>query len=131
MSESEVILVSAPTKAGEQFIHQLKARGMPFAVVTNNKQEQRRFMEAGVGHIILLDTTEPETWVVPQYPIGKVFLFESSLPLSCRYLQITRQWTSDAVYVITLRDHPRKIYKGLGADYVIPSRTGDVSYLLS
>jgi hypothetical protein len=131
MNESEFIVVAAPTKAGEQFIHLLKYKRLPFVVVTNNKNEQQRLSELGVDHSILLDTAEHETWIAPEYPIGKIFLFENSLSLCCRYLQITRKWTSDLVYVITASDNPRLIYKGLGADYVIHSMKGNVSFLIN
>ncbi|MBD0383838.1 hypothetical protein [Paenibacillus sedimenti] len=130
MNESEFILVGATTKASEQFIYYLKFKGLPFAVVTNNKQEQQHLSEIGADHAIVLDTTEHETWIAPKYRIGKIFLFESSLSLCCRYLQIIRKWSSKPVYVITERDNARFIYKGLGADHVIYSKTGNVSFLL-
>jgi len=130
MNESEFILVAAPTKASEQFIYYLKFKGLPFAAVTNNKQEEEHLAKLGVEHIIVLDTAEHETWIIPEYRIGKIFLFENSLSLCCRYLQITRKWTSKPVYVITERETARLIYKGLGADHVIYSKTGHVSFLL-
>jgi hypothetical protein len=131
MNGSEFILVAAPTKPGEQFIHLLKHKRLPFVVVTNNKKEQLQLSKLGVDHVIRLDTVDCETWVVPEYPIGKIFLFEDSLTQCCRYLQITRKWTSEPVYVITASENPRLIYKGLGADFVIHSKTGNVSFLVN
>lgn len=130
MNNSEFTLVAAPTKAGEQFIQLLKLKKKPFAVVTNNKHEQQQLAKHGVDHVLLMNTSDHDSCVIPEYPIGNIFLFENSLPLCCRYLQITRKWTSKNVYVITSSDNPRLIYKGLGADYVIHSRTGNVGFLL-
>lgn len=39
-------------------------------------------------------------------------------------------WTSNSIYVITQGMNPRMIYRGLGADCVLHSRTGDVAFLL-
>ncbi|MDQ0914540.1 hypothetical protein [Paenibacillus sp. V4I5] len=131
MNESEFLLVVAPTKAGEQFIHHLELKGLPFVVVVNNKNEQLHLTKFDVDHFILLDTDAQETWKAPNYSISKIFLFEDSLSLCCRYLQIVRKWTSESLYVITERENARFIYKGLGADYVIYSKTGNVSFLVT
>jgi hypothetical protein len=130
MKESEFILVFAPIKTGEQFIHHLKHKNLPFVVVTNNENEQLKLSKLGVDHLILLDTEDQESLAAPEYPIGKIFLFEDTLSLCCRYLQIVRKWTSASLYVITERDNARFVYLGLGADYVIYSKTGNVSFLV-
>ncbi|WP_179233070.1 hypothetical protein [Paenibacillus rigui] len=49
-------------------------------------------MKLGVKKFYMVATTSEATWIMPEYPIGKVFLFESSLNLTCRYLQICRKW---------------------------------------
>ncbi|MCY9669919.1 hypothetical protein M5X11_34265 [Paenibacillus alginolyticus] len=80
--------------------------------------------------IIQVNTSEPGLSIIPDYPIGNVILFEESLPLCCRYIQICRGLTSRPIYVITQSVNPRLIYKGLGADYVIYSKKGDAKFLL-
>ena len=60
MKESEFILVFAPIKTGEQFIHHLKHKNLPFVVVTNNENEQLKLSKLGVDHLILLDTEDQE-----------------------------------------------------------------------
>lgn len=130
MEQQQVVLVSAPNKAGEEFIRRLMANRMPFAAIANNRAEQKRLEDFGVNRIILLDTTQESTWLVPDFPIGKVFLFESSLNLSCRYIRVCRTWTSRPIYVITRSANPRLIYKGLGASYVIYTNGDDVSFLI-
>ena len=110
---------------------QTRLVGIPFIALTNNKLERIKLEGQGVKQIIQVDTSDPGASIIPDYPIGNVILFEESLPLSCRYLQICRRWTSRPIYVITQSVNPRLIYKGLGADYVIYSKNGDVKFLIS
>lgn len=126
----EYILVSAPNKTGESFIRMLMTKDIPFAVITNSKGEQSRLARLGVEHIIFIDTNEYESWILPELPIGKVFLFESSLNLCCRFIQICRTWTSRNICVVTHNSNPRLVYKGLGADEVIHTPSHEVSFLV-
>lgn len=129
--QSDFLLIAAPTKAGEDFMKQARLVGLPIVSLTNNKMERNKLERQGVNQIIQVDTTDPGALIIPDYPIGNVILFEESLPLCCRYIQICRSWTSRPIYVITQSVNPRLIYKGLGADYVIYSTNGDVKFLLS
>ncbi|TDF96311.1 hypothetical protein [Paenibacillus piri] len=130
MDRQEIDLVSAPNKAGEAFICHLMRQGLPFAALTNNKSEKQRLERIGVSRIVIIDTASQSKWAVPQFPVGKVFLFEQSLNLCCRYIQICRSWTAKPIYVITGVSSPRLVYKGLGANYVIHSTGEDVSFLV-
>ncbi|MFD0680560.1 MULTISPECIES: hypothetical protein [unclassified Paenibacillus] len=130
MEQQEFILVSAPNKTGEGFICQLIRQGLPFAAIANNKGEKQRLDGLGVKNIILIDTIEQAKWKIPELPIGKIFLFEQSMNLCCRYIQICRSWTVKPIYVITHTSNPRLIYKGLGATYVIHTTSEDVSFLV-
>ncbi|MDH6671381.1 hypothetical protein M2277_002031 [Paenibacillus sp. LBL] len=127
----DFILVSAPNKAGEEFIRQLMYKHISFAAIANNRAEQERMMELGCKDIILIDTRDESTWIIPEFPVSKVFLFESSLNLCCRYLRICRTWTTKSIYVITHSNNPRLIYKGLGADVVLHTNHHQVSFLIS
>lgn len=127
----DLIIVSAPTKAGEEFIRQLDRNNIPFAAIVNNRAEQERLSKLGVKNMIMIDTTDEQTWIIPEFSVSKVFLFESSLNLCCRYLRICRTWTSDPVYVITHSSNPRLIYKGLGATIVLHTNNNNVSFLIS
>lgn len=127
---TERILVSAPNKTGEAFIRELIRRGIPFAALVNNRTEMDRLKEIGVRDWIVLDTVDQTTWMIPEYGIGKVFLFETSQTLCCRYIQICRTWTVKPIYVITHSNAPRLIYKGLGAAYVIHTHSYEVNFLM-
>lgn len=127
--QREVIVVSAPNKAGEAFIRQLLRQRMPVAGIANNVNERMKLAEIGVKQITLVDTKDENTWIVPDYPVGKIFLFESSLNLTCRYIRVCRSWTAKPIYVITQSGKTRLVYKALGADYVIYTTSDDVSSL--
>ncbi|MCU6798209.1 MULTISPECIES: hypothetical protein [Paenibacillus] len=130
MEQQEVILVSAPNKTGEGFILQLLKQGLRFAAIANNQGEKQRLVNIGVKNIVMVDTTEQINWTLPEFTIGKVFIFERSLNLCCRYIQMCRRWTSKPIYVITHTSNPRLVYKGLGAAYVIHTTSEDVSFLI-
>lgn len=128
--QEDYILVSAPNKMGEIFVRKLMAQQQAFAVIVNNKREGEEYKRIGVKHIIMVDSGDESTWQIPELPVGIVYLFESSLNLCCRYIQICRSWTSKPIYVITRSDNPRLVYKGLGASYIIHTHSSDVSFLI-
>lgn len=128
--EQEFVLVSPATVAGEQFIQLLKVKKIPFAIIVNSQADQLRFEKIGIEHILVIDTQRQDLWRIPQLNIGKIYLFERSLPLCCRYIQICRAWTSDKLYVITEGSQSRLIYRGLGADYIIHTNGSSASFLL-
>ncbi|MBB6635275.1 hypothetical protein [Cohnella thailandensis] len=131
MAHRDVVLLSAPTLAGEQFARLLRNRNIPFAAIVNNGTEFERLCAIGAEKLIRVDTSKREARIVPSIEVGKVYLFERSLNLSCRYLQICRDWTTKPIYVITESSQPRHIYKALGADYVIHSQSIDLSFLVT
>lgn len=129
MAKEEYVVVWAPTKAGENFIKLLKFKGVKVAGITNSQVGKSRLEELGIEHCILADTSHPNTWNLPPFPVGRVYLFESSLTLCCRYIQMCRSWTRKPIFVITTSINPRLVYKGLGAKYIIYSHSGDVAFL--
>ena len=127
----EVVLVSAPNVAGEQFMKLLIKREIPFVAIVNNTAEYERIAALGAENIIVVNTTKEGSWLLPELDIGKVYLFEKSLNLCCRYVQICRSWTSKSIYVITGSSNPRHVYKGLGVDYVIHSNAQEFGFLIT
>lgn len=131
MANKDVVLVSAPNQTGENFIKLLQSRGIPYAAIVNNAAESERMVKLGVEQIIMVNTAKADTWIVPEVDVGKIFLFEKSQNLCCRYIQICHSWTSKPIYVITESDNPRLVYKGLGASYVIHNDGKDCAFLLT
>ncbi|MBW7475602.1 hypothetical protein K0T92_12660 [Paenibacillus oenotherae] len=124
------VLVSAPSKTGEDFIRQLMLKKLPCAAIVNNKEEMRRLESIGIKKFVMVKSSKEETWTMPNYEIGKVILFESSLNLCCRYIDMCRAWTSNPIYVITRTSNPRLVYKRLGATFVIHTHNEDISFLI-
>lgn len=128
-SPLEFVLVCAPTKGGEHFIKMLKIKGIRVAGLTNNSEGKARLEELGVENNILVDTRHQKTWSRPPFPVSRVYLFENSFTLCCRYIQMCRAWTSQPIVVITTSLKPRLVYTSLGASYVIYSYSGEAEYV--
>lgn len=127
--QGEYVLICAPTKAGEHFIKILKTRGCKIAGLANNPVERTRLQELGVELVFEVDTRQLNTWRRPPFNVGRIYLFESSVALCCRYVQMCRTWTTQPIFVITTSMNPRLVYKGLGADYVVYTHSGNVGHL--
>ncbi|MDP4099076.1 hypothetical protein OIN60_20320 [Paenibacillus sp. P96] len=128
---NETILVVAPNNDGRKFVKLLMHHRLSFAVLTNSSAEEKQFAKQGVEQIIRIDTSMMDKWVIPKMTVGRIFVFESSLNLTCRYLQICRSWTESEMYVITRQMmHPRCVYQRMGADHVIYTKTGEVGFIL-
>jgi len=127
---AEYILVSAPNRAGKEFIHLLRERGHRYYAMTNNNYGRKRLEAMGVDKILMVDTEDESTWTPPGIRIGKVYLFELSFNLCCRYIQICRSWNPQSIHVITKRDISRVTYRGLGADQLTYINNNEVSFLL-
>lgn len=127
--EEDCILIAAPNQAGLNFVRLLLSKRRNVAVLVNNKTEEKRARKLGTVQVIRVKTEDEKTWRIPEFRIGRVFIFETTLTLTCRYLQLCRQWTSSPIIVITPERHPRMIYKGLGATYVIHSGSCEVGFL--
>lgn len=128
--QQEFVLVSASNKAGEDFMRLLQERKTPYVALSNNVYKQEQLRKAGIEHTVLVNTMEHQTWSVPTLPIGNIYLFEKSLTLCCRYIQICRQWTTNPIYVITQKPNSQLIYKGLGANHVYYSKNGNAPFLI-
>ncbi|MFK4300187.1 hypothetical protein ABH892_000279 [Paenibacillus sp. RC254] len=131
LMEGRLIIVTAPNETGRNFVKLLMFKKLAFAVLTNSAQEERQLKKMGVEHIVRINTMQAGKWNFPKKEIGCVYLFENSLNLTCRFLQICRPLTSDSIYVITHGCNPQGIYRGLGADHVIYTLNGEVGFLLN
>jgi hypothetical protein len=125
------VLVYAPNGIGEKFIHLLQNRQIPFAALVNCDSLRERMENLRINQIIQVDTKNHSKWMIPEMDVGPIYLFENSVSVCCRFIQICRQWTTEPIYVITQSSRPRMIYKGLGANYVLYTNSDQVSFLLS
>ncbi|MGG1514579.1 hypothetical protein ABE504_04140 [Paenibacillus oryzisoli] len=114
---SEYVVVSAPNRAGKEFIQQLRKKGIPYYAITNNNHGKRRLEAIGVNQILMVNTEDTKSWTPPDIRISKVYIFEVSFNLCCRYIQICKEWNPASIHVITKRGNARAAYRGLGADH--------------
>ncbi|WP_435921032.1 hypothetical protein [Paenibacillus sp. DYY-L-2] len=127
--EEDCILVAAPNKSARNFTLLLLAKGRKVVLIVNNRTEELKAGKLGAQKVIRVKTDDENTWQAPGYPIGRAFIFETSLALTCRYLKLCRMWAAGPIIVITPQQDPRMIYKGLGADFIIHSASGEVGFL--
>lgn len=112
------ILVSAPNRAGELFLCRLRQSGLPHAAVVNNPYEKSRLESLGIGELIEVDTKDSSTWTAPDVTIENVFLFEDSMNLCCRYIQLCKAWKTGPIHVVTRSDCSRAVYRSLGVKHL-------------
>ncbi|MFC3798674.1 hypothetical protein [Cohnella sp. GCM10012308] len=132
LMEQRRILVAASHAAGRDFIRQALYKKLPVAALANNVREEKALRKIGVSEVVHVNTSSiKDNAAAPAFPIGRVFIFEASLPLTCRYLQWAAGCSCLAITVVTHARHPEVIYKKLGATYVVRTQTGEVGFLLS
>ncbi|QCT04791.1 hypothetical protein E6C60_4086 [Paenibacillus algicola] len=129
--EAVFTLVSAHTRAGLAFVQTLAEHHIPVALLNGGPEEWAGLASMAEHERLLISVNAADSFpAYPPTPIGSVFLFENSLPMICSYLQSIKGWTGNSIYVITEHCRYRTLYSQLGADYVIYSQSGDVSFLL-
>jgi hypothetical protein len=131
LNPQSYVLVYAPNGIGEKYIQLLHNRQIPFAALVNSGALRERMEKLRITRIIQVNTGDHSTRVIQEISVGSIYLFENSVSLCCRYIQICRQWTNEPIYVITQSSQPRLIYKGLGANHVLYTNSDQVSFLLS
>ncbi|PZD96778.1 hypothetical protein DNH61_06165 [Paenibacillus sambharensis] len=130
MDHGHYVLITHPNLLAEKFAGALRERNIPYAVLVNSGRKRKEIEWLSIPRFVELDTNKPGQLQIPDIPVGAVYIFEESLPLTCRYLQVIRHWTSKPIVVITSMVNPRSIYRVLGASHVLFTCSDDVSFLL-
>ncbi|MEF3304369.1 hypothetical protein [Paenibacillus sp. GYB003] len=123
------ILVSAPNRAGELFLSRLRQRGVPHMAIANNMYEKNRLESLGIRRVLVVDTRDRGSWTPPDIRIGKVFLFEDSMNLCCRYIHICKSWKTEAIHAVTRSDYSRAVYRSLGVKHLKYANKKDIPEL--
>lgn len=115
--------------AAENFRIQLEHRGIPAAVLTDDRLERNRWTEQGVDTLLCpgADSARAE---LPRFPIQAVYLFEDTLRHTCNYLLFATDRICAPVYVIAQSSVSAGLYKRLGASYVLCTHADDVGFLI-
>ncbi|MBH5320431.1 hypothetical protein I6N90_21795 [Paenibacillus sp. GSMTC-2017] len=134
MKLEEYVLISAPNEAGRSFLKALLMRGIPVVGLANTIEQLEYMRELGLVYTIMVMQGDEHKCVLPPVPIGKVYLFEQSLPALCQYLLVCRVWTSKSIFIIkSVADrisNAPSIYRQLGANHVLLSTGNDMNFLL-
>lgn len=123
-----LVLVSAPTVAGEAFVRLLRFKGVGVAALSNNDAEALSMSRLGVEQHYQVDTHSRKDVGAPPFAITLVCLFERSLPLTSLYIQLCRRFTPAPIVVVTHGTKPRLIYRSIGATEVLYSTSGETLY---
>lgn len=123
------ILIFSPNVAGDEFILALSER-KEFSVLACSSVQKQHYLELGVKSIIDVDITENYSIHLAEKAFSKVYIFEEELGLCCGVIEYTRKWTNGILFVITRKHYPQMIYKALGADFVIRTKSGNVFFLI-
>jgi hypothetical protein len=128
VEQKGLVLVSAPTVAGEAFVRLLRFKGVGIAALSNNDAESQAMARLGVEQHYQVDTHSRKDVTPPPFAIALVCLFERSLPLTSLYIQLCRRFTPAPIVVVTQGTKPRLIYRSLGATEVLYSTSGEALY---
>lgn len=135
MSEDDVMLVSTgQSSAGMEFVRLLLKRGMGVIVLVHNAEEEEQLTEL-IGKISVYrlypSGSADKTPIALEWVVKHAFVFERNLPECCQDIQLCHSCCPQRLYVVTSSLNPvQLVYHGLGASYVIHSRSGDISFVL-
>lgn len=135
MSEDAVMLVSTgQSSAGMEFVRLLLKRGIGVIVLVHNAEEEQQLTEL-IGkirvHRLYNSGSADGMPIASEWAVRHAFVFERNLPECCQDIQLCHSWCPQRLYVVTSSLNPvQLVYRGLGASYVIHSRSGDISFVL-
>lgn len=124
-----LLTVPCASAAARNFRVELEHRGIPAAVLTDDRFEQARWTEQGVP-TLLCPGADSDRAELPLFPVRAVYLFEDSLRHTCNYLQFATERVCAPIYVIAQNAGSIRLYKRLGASYVLCTHAEDVGFLI-
>ncbi|NGZ77249.1 hypothetical protein [Saccharibacillus alkalitolerans] len=128
-SLDDYALLTVPDAAAERFRLALERRGIHAAVLTDDPAEREKWEARGVRAMFCPAAGDAGS-ALPEFPVCAVYLFEDTLRHTCGYLQYAADHTCAPVYVITHSAASSRLYRKLGASYVVCTHASDVSFLL-
>ncbi|MFD0589102.1 hypothetical protein ACFQZE_13960 [Paenibacillus sp. GCM10027627] len=135
MNQPKHVVLSAPDEAGRTFMEGLLQAGIPVLGLAHTLEQMVYMQEQGVEQIAMVRQHDGEGDLAPAVPVGRIYLFEKSLPILCQYLLICRSWTAQSVFVIQSVERDKSvpvptIYRQLGANHVMFTSGARHSFLL-
>ncbi|MDR7071736.1 hypothetical protein [Fictibacillus barbaricus] len=129
------ILIMFPDKVSEAFITKLKMCDYYTSIVScvPNSYEANRLLNAGFHSVYVMNYSDKRKLIEMVGPfIQKIIIVESGFLECCQTIELIRSVYTIPVYVIkTDTLYITRVYKELGADYVIHNKTGNIQFLLT
>ncbi|WP_408894857.1 hypothetical protein [Paenibacillus taichungensis] len=131
MDDAMMVVSTGQGEAGKNFVNVLLQRGFAVVVLVHSEEEGEQFQSLGAVTVRYIQELAFRNQLPPEFAVKNAFVFENSLPQCCQDIELCRSLCPQQLYVVSSnRPHVELVYKGLGATYVIHSRSGDVSFLL-
>jgi hypothetical protein len=129
------VLIMFPDKISDVFISKLRLcdNYKSLALCVPNREEAECLMEAGFQSVYVMNYSDKRKLIEMIGPfVQKIIIVESGFLECCQAIEVIRSVYNIPVYVIKsdTRYIPR-VYKELGADYVIYNKTGNIQFLLT
>jgi hypothetical protein len=129
------VLIMFPDKVSEAFITKLKMCDYYTSIVlcVPNRDEANRLLNAGFHSVYVMNYSDKRKLIEMVGPfIQKIIIVESGFLECCQTIELIRSVYNLPVYIIkTDTRYVTRVYKELGADYVIFNKTGNIQFLLS
>jgi hypothetical protein len=129
------VLIMFPDKVSEAFITKLNMCEYHTSIVlcVPHREEANRLLDAGFHSVYVMNYSDKRKLIEMVGPfIQKIIIVESGFMECCQTIELIRSVYNVPVYVIkTDTRYITRVYKELGADYVVFNKTGNIQFLLS
>ncbi|MFE6073679.1 hypothetical protein ACFVQB_04275 [Paenibacillus sp. NPDC057886] len=131
MDEALMVVSTGHGEAGKNFVNVLLKRGFAVVVLVHSEEEREQLQSLGAITVCYIQEMADRNQLPLKFVVKNAFVFENSVPQCCQDIELCHSLCPQQLYVVSSnRPHVELVYKGLGATYVIHSRSGDVSFLL-
>jgi hypothetical protein len=129
------VLIMFPDIVSEVFITKLKMCDSykSFVLCVPTRDDAERLLDKGFQSVYAINYTDRRKLIEMVGPfIQKIIIVETDFIECCRAIELIRSTYSLPVYVIKSDTrYVARVYKDLGADYVIYNKTGNIQFVLS
>ncbi|MDN4603465.1 hypothetical protein P5G61_19650 [Paenibacillus sp. F6_3S_P_1C] len=131
MDKAMMVVSTGYGEVGKNFVDVLLKRGFAVIVLVHSEEEGEQLQALGAVTVRSIQEMADRNQLPPEFVVKNAYVFENNLPQCCQDIELCRGLCPQQLYVVSSnRARVGLVYKGLGATYVIHSRSGDVSFLL-
>ncbi|WP_166246453.1 hypothetical protein [Paenibacillus turpanensis] len=127
--DSGLTLVYAPNQFGRTFLRRLISEGVPVAALVNSERQKRVLEGYGITQFVRLNT-RMENCPLQRGAVQHVYLFDESMPLTCRFLRAFRPLVPGRIVIIRNMSSIPGLYRHLGADTMVNATEGELDMLI-